>query len=154
MSHDRYFVDALANRVIEVAARRATSYIGNYADFLRAKSGEGDLSHSVLRVEQIRTDKADQTGKTRRLVSHAERKAARREEKKRQKKLAEIESRIEVLEKEMAELTVEMQDPAMAVDHARLGKLVDQHTELQAELDVCMELWEGLQDSPVSGEAP
>ena len=154
VSHDRYFVDALANRVVEVAARSATSYIGNYGDFLRSKSLEGDLSHSAVRVEQIRTDEAAQAGKTHRLVSHAERKTARREEKKRQKKLAEVESRIEALEKEIAALTVRMQDPALAVDHARLGKLVDQHTELQAELDACMELWEDLQDSFASGEAP
>ena len=154
VSHDRYFVDALANRVVEVAARRATSYIGNYGDFLRSKSAEGDLSHSTLRVEQNRTDEAVQAGKTGRLVSHAERKAARREAKKREKKLVEVESRIEALEKEIAELTVEMQDPAMAVDHARLGKLVDQHTELQAELDACMELWEELQKFTATGGAP
>lgn len=153
VSHDRYFVDSLANRVVEVAAHRATSYIGNYGDFLQSKSGEGDLSHSALRVEQARTDESAQAGGTGRPVSYAERKAARREEKKRQKKLAEVESRIETLENEIGELTVEMQDPAMAVDHARLGKLVDQHSELQAELDLCMGLWEDLQESPASGEA-
>jgi ATP-binding cassette subfamily F protein 3 len=153
VSHDRYFVDALANRVVEVAARRATSYFGNYGDFLQSKSGEGDLSHSALRVEQARTEESAQAGGIGRPVSHAERKAARREEKKRQKKLAEVESRIEALENEIGELTVEMQDPAMAVDHARLGKLVDQHSELQAELDECMGVWEDLQESPASGEA-
>ena len=154
VSHDRYFVDALANRVVEVAARRATSYLGNYEDFLQYKSGEGDLSHSTLRVEQIHTEESAQNGKTGRLVSHAERKAERREEKKRQKELAGVESRIEALETEIAELTVKMQDPAMASDHARLGKLIDQHAELQAELDRCMETWEALQEVAASGDSP
>ena len=154
VSHDRYFVDALANRVVEVAARRATSYLGNYEDFLQSKSGEGDLSHSTLRVEKIHTEESTQNGKTGRLVSHAERKAARREEKKRQKELAGVESRIEALETEIAELTVKMQDPAMAIDHARLGKLIDQHAELQAELDRCMETWEALQELAASGDLP
>ena len=154
VSHDRYFVDALANRVVEVAARRATSYLGNYEDFLQYKSGEGDLSHSTLRVEQIHTEESAQNGKTGRLVSHAERKAERREEKKRQKELAGVESRIEALETEIAELTVKMQDPAMAIDHARLGKLIDQHAELQAELDRCMETWEALQELAASGDSP
>ena len=154
VSHDRYFVDALANRVVEVAARRATSYLGNYEDFLQYKSGEGDLSHSTLRVEKIQTEESTQNGKTGRLVSHAERKAARREEKKRQKELAGVESRIEALETEIAELTVKMQDPAMAIDHARLGKLIDQHAELQAELDGCMETWEALQELAASGDLP
>jgi ATP-binding cassette subfamily F protein 3 len=154
VSHDRYFVDALANRVVEVAARRATSYLGNYEDFLQYKSGEGDLSHSTLRVEKIQTEESTQNGKTGRLVSHAERKAARREEKKRQKELAGVESRIEALETEIAELTVKMQDPAMAIDHARLGKLIDQHAKLQAELDGCMETWEALQELAASGDLP
>ena len=154
VSHDRYFVDALANRVVEVAARRATSYLGNYEDFLQYKSGEGDLSHSTLRVEQIHTEESAQNGKIGRLVSHAERKAARREEKKRQKELAGVESKIEALEKEITELTVKMQDPAMAIDHARLGKLIDQHAELQAELDRCMKTWEALQELAASGDSP
>ena len=152
VSHDRYFVDTLANRVVEVAARRATAYIGNYEEFLRSKSGEGDLSHSSLRVE-TRADDSAQAGKTGRMVSHAERKAAKREEKKRQKELSEVEARIEILEREIAELTIEMQAPAMAVDHARLGKLIDQHAELQAELDTCMETWEALQQLVALGDS-
>jgi len=34
----------------------------------------------------------------------------------------------------------------MAVDHTRLGKLIDKHTELQTELDDCLERWETLQE--------
>ena len=148
VSHDRYFVDALASRVVEVIDRRATSYLGNYGEFLRSKSGEGDLSHSSLRVEQAGSDKVSSAGQVKAsgAVSHAERKAMRREEQKRQKQLGEVEERIEVLERELAELTTEMQDPAMAVDHTRLGKLIDKHTELQSELDDCLERWETLQE--------
>ena len=153
VSHDRYFVDALASRVVEVAEHRATSYIGNYEDFLRAKSGEGDLSHSDLRVEQARTETSVPVGQGVRLMTHAERKAVRREERKRQKSLAEIEAKIEALEQTIGDLTLEMQDPAMAVDHARLGKLVDRHAELQSELDTSLEIWEALQETHASGDA-
>jgi ATP-binding cassette subfamily F protein 3 len=153
VSHDRYFVDALASRVVEVNERSATSYPGNYEDFLRAKSAEGDASHSLLRVEQANAKKppAADAGKTDRTISHAERKAARREEQKRQKALAETEHRIGLLEQQLAELTSEMQDPAMAVDHARLGKLIDRHADLQAELDECMARWESLQELLAAG---
>lgn len=148
VSHDRYFVDALASRVVEVAAHRATSYLGNYGDFLRFKSSEGDVSHSSLRVEQANSEKSPLTGqgKASATLSHSERKALRREEQKRQKQLAEVEKRIEVLEQELAGLTKEMQAPEMAIDHAALGKLIDQHTELQTELDDCLERWETLQE--------
>ncbi len=153
VSHDRYFVDALATRVVEVADRRATAYFGNYEDFLRAKAGEGDASHSTLRVEQAAaTGKSDPSGDGgARVLSHADRKAVRREEQKRQRQLAEVEARIDVLEKALAGLVVEMQDPAMAVDHARLGKLVDRHAELQDELDACLLSWETLQEALAAG---
>ncbi len=155
VSHDRYFVDALASRVVEVAEQRATPYLGNYEDFLRAKSGEGDASHSLLRVEQasLKTAPEQIADKSTRAVTHAERKAARREEQKRQRQLAEVEGRIESLEQQLAELTSEMQDPAMAVDHARLGKLVDRHVVLQEELDECMARWESLQELLAEGDA-
>ncbi len=153
VSHDRYFVDALASRVVEVADHRATSYLGNYADFLRVKAGEGDGSHSSLRVEQAKGQAVvtREEGKTTRVVSHEERKAARREEQKRQKELSKVEERIEVLEKELSELTLEMQDPSMAVDHARLSPLIEQHEVLQRELDDCLEQWETLQELIAEG---
>jgi len=156
VSHDRYFVDALATRVVEVADRHATVYLGNYEDFLRAKAGEGDASHSRLRVEQAGDGNSQGTNsdKAARVASHAERKAARREEQRRRKELGQVEARIAELEGLIAELVEEMQDPAMAVDHARLGKLIDQHAELQTELDACMARWELLQEIPAdSGEA-
>jgi ATP-binding cassette subfamily F protein 3 len=154
VSHDRYFVDALASRVVEVAGHRATSYLGNYEDFLRVKSGEGDGSHSSLRVEQTgaKGTSAPVQSKTFRVLSHEERKATRREEQKRQKKLTQVEDRIEVLEQELTELTTEMQDPGMAVDHARLSPLIEKHSLLQVELDGCMERWETLQEVIAEGE--
>ncbi len=154
VSHDRYFVDALASRVVEVAAQRATSYLGNYEDFLRVKSGEGDGSHSSLRVEQTgaKGTSAPLQSKSSRVLSHEERKATRREEQKRQKKLTQVEEQIEVLEQELTELTTEMQDPAMAVDHARLSPLIEKHSLLQEELDGCMERWETLQEVLAEGE--
>ena len=58
------------------------------------------------------------------------------------------------MSQEIAELTVEMQDPVMAVEHARLGKLIDRHAGLQAELDECMESWEALSEAAASGDSP
>jgi ATP-binding cassette subfamily F protein 3 len=150
VSHDRYFVDALATRVVEVASGEATAYLGNYEDFLRAKGGEG---HSSLRVETTVASRpvpvADD--KAARIASHAERKAVQREFQKREKQLAEVEARIAALEEALAELVKEMQDPAMATDHTRLYPLIDRHGALQAELDKCLAQWEALQEEAAAG---
>ena len=52
VSHDRYFVDHLATRVLEVGKGRVVSYSGNYSDFLKSKELEGGGGHDILRVEQ------------------------------------------------------------------------------------------------------
>jgi ATP-binding cassette subfamily F protein 3 len=150
VSHDRYFVDALASRVVEVAAGTATAYLGNYEDFLRAKGGGG--GHSTLRVESAAVARSEAGGdKAARLASHAERKAVQREAQRREKRLFEVEARIAELEAQLADLTGQMQDPAMAVDHARLYPLIDQHAVLQAELDELLRCWEELHEP--AGEA-
>lgn len=144
VSHDRYFVDALATRVVEIAAGTASSYLGNYEDFLRAKGGSG---HSSLRVETLATTgSAPGEEKSARLVSHAERKAAQRESQRREKQLRAVEERIAVLEGELKGLVEELQNPALATDHARLYPLIDRHTALQGELEQAMQEWEELQE--------
>jgi ATP-binding cassette subfamily F protein 3 len=80
------------------------------------------------------------------LASHAERKAAQREAQRREKRLLEVEARIAELETQLGELTRQLQDPAMAVDHARLYPLIDRHAALQAELDEQLRCWEELHE--------
>jgi len=145
VSHDRYFVDALATRVVEVANSTATAYLGNYEDFLRSKGGEG---HSSLRVETTvaAKDVPVAEDKAARVAAHAERKAAQREAQRREKQLAEVETRIAELEVQLAELVKEMQDPALATDHARLYPLIDRHEALKAELDSALLRWEALHE--------
>ncbi|TLM65730.1 MAG: ATP-binding cassette domain-containing protein [Deltaproteobacteria bacterium] len=145
VSHDRYFVDALATRVVEVAGGAATAYLGNYEDFLRARGGEG---HSSLRVETTAAAKDAPVAedKAARVAAHAERKAAQREAQKRERQLAEVEARIAELEAQLAVLVREMQDPALATDHARLYPLIDRHEALKSELDAAMTRWEALHE--------
>jgi len=146
VSHDRYFVDALATRVVEVANAAATAYLGNYEDFLRAKGGAG---HASLRVETTVVASSAPMGedKAARIASHAERKAAQREAQKREKQLAEVEARISELEGQLAELVALMREPSMATDHQRLYPLIEEHGAVQAELDLCLARWEELHET-------
>jgi ATP-binding cassette subfamily F protein 3 len=150
VSHDRYFVDALAGRVVEVAHGAATSHLGNYEDFLRARGGEG---HSSLRVETTvaASSVPASDDKVARVAAHAERKAAQREAQKREKQLLDVEARIATLEEALAELVKEMQDPVMATDHARLYPLIERHEAMKAELDAALLRWEGLQAEVAGG---
>jgi len=147
VSHDRYFVDALATRVIEVGGGKATSYFGNYEDFLRAKGGSGDATHSALRVETKVSAKPEDLSadKDDRRRAHEERKAAQRAEQKRLKELEEVEKAIEVKEGEQAALELQMADPALYQDADRWRTASEEYEKLK---DVIAELygrWEALQ---------
>lgn len=146
VSHDRYFVDRLATRVIEVGGGRAVSHLGNYEDFLRSKAAGGDLSHSAERVEQRQvaaTDGMDNTP-TASAASYEDRKVAKREERRRQKQLAEIEALIEVGEQKLADLETAMADPQLYEDPQRSRQVADDYEVLQNEIADLYQRWETL----------
>lgn len=150
VSHDRYFVDALATRVIEVGQGRAVSHLGNYEDFLRSQSAVGESGHSELRVE-MRSDAsvsgASEPGfdKDDRRRQHEERKSANRAEKKRIKEISDIETQIESLEADALGVEQLMADPDLYRDPDRWREASGRHEKLKAEIARLYQRWEELQ---------
>ncbi len=149
VSHDRYFVDQLATRVLEVGHGKVESYFGNYEDFLRAKQSLGDVSHSAQRVEQqsLKVETTPAADKETRIQEHQARKEKQRKEQKRQRDLAEVEKRIEGLEEQLADLEQSMADPELYQDQERWREISSQHLQLKDTLDDVYAQWEELQES-------
>ncbi|MBE0597042.1 MAG: ABC-F family ATP-binding cassette domain-containing protein [Desulfuromonadales bacterium] len=148
VSHDRYFVDSLATRVIEVGGGRIVFWLGNYEDFLQAKAASGESAHSSLRVETAAgapspapVDKED------RRRAHEERKEAQRLQKRWQKEVAEIEAQIERQETELALVEAEMVSPELYQDHERWRQVSVRHAALQADIGELYRRWEELQEA-------
>jgi ATP-binding cassette subfamily F protein 3 len=147
VSHDRYFVDQLASRVLEVGAGKVESYFGNYEDFLRTKQKLGDLSHSSQRVEQLTVEAAeDSPQKGDKRLAHADRKQLQRQQQKREKDLAQAEEEIEKLEKELVALEQRMAEPELYQDQEQWRKLSKQYQQLKERLDKSYARWEELQE--------
>ncbi len=149
VSHDRYFVDELATRVLEVGHGKVESFFGNYEDFLRAKQSLGDSSHSIQRVEQqlTKSEMAPVADKETRILEHQTRKEKQRKEQKRLRELAEVEGRIELLEGELAGLEQTMADPELYQDQERWRDVSVQHVKLKDRLEKAYDQWEQLQES-------
>ncbi|APG23636.1 ABC-F family ATP-binding cassette domain-containing protein [Syntrophotalea acetylenica] len=147
VSHDRYFVDALATRIIEVGGERAVSYLGNYEDFLRCRAAVGDDSHCAERVEQRRAAVAAGNEKPLEPAagSYEERKAVRREERRRQKLLAEIEAVIESSEENLARMESALVDPGLYDDPKRARQVAEEYQMLQGDIAELYRRWEALQ---------
>ena len=149
VSHDRYFVDALATRILEVGAGKVDSYPGNYDDFLRKKQALGDSSHSVNRVEQnlCELSESDPSGdKKGRIEAHNTRKDRQRREQKQQKELSRVESQIEVLEEQFGKLEQKMAEPDTYQDQEQWRQVSTDHVSLKENLDDLYLQWERLQN--------
>lgn len=148
VSHDRYFVDELATRVLEVGAGKVESYLGNYEDFLIARQRLGDSSHSTQRVEQhTQEDIPENLDKEARRQAHAERKEQQRREKKLQRQLSDVEQQIEQLEEQLEGLEQTMADPSLYQDQERWRQISAEHVALKNQLDAAYQTWEELQES-------
>ncbi|OHB24683.1 MAG: ABC transporter ATP-binding protein [Desulfuromonadaceae bacterium GWC2_58_13] len=148
VSHDRYFVDALATRVVEVKSGSIDSCLGNYEDFLRLRQSQGDLSHSRQRVELGQGANAgpgEPSDKEERKRSQEERKESLRVERRRQKELAELEGHIEIQEQALAELEGRMADPDLYRDPDGWRMISTEHGRLKEDIEALYQRWEVLQ---------
>ncbi|MEJ2698663.1 MAG: ABC transporter ATP-binding protein, partial [Desulfuromonadales bacterium] len=146
VTHDRYFVDSKATRVVEVGCGGIASFIGNYEDFLRARGGGCDGRHSVLRVETkacAETPSASEDKEERRR-QHEARREAQKAERKRQKELTEVEEAIAEKEAEQAELERLMADPELYQDAESWRATSDRYTALKEDIDDLYGRWEEL----------
>ncbi|MFO7576252.1 MAG: ABC-F family ATP-binding cassette domain-containing protein [Pelovirga sp.] len=147
VSHDRYFVDALATRVVAVGEQTVASYPGNYGDFLLARQGAGDTSHSSRRVEQQaeRSIVAPQEEKADRIKAHSERKEEQRREQRRLRELTGLEEAIAVAEEAIGQLEKRMADPQLYQDAQLWRQISEEHSALRKNIDQMYLQWEQLQ---------
>ena len=143
VSHDRYFVDALSSRVVEINHGKTLSRVGNYGDFIRFKQSLGDVSHSEDRVEQrqAKVGKAEQAASP---TDHVVRKEEKRQTRRLQKEIKEVEERIASLEEAQLSIEEKMADPEVAGDHNLLNPLSAEHRQNGDELEELYARWEEL----------
>ncbi len=116
ISHDVYFIRALANHVVHVNAGRLTHYAGDYQYYLdkSAATSERAALTAGKKVEAPRANSADRTSvKTRdqKRLEAEDRQARSRGRKDHQQLVHQLEKEIHSLEKQQAELTVELEKP-------------------------------------------
>ncbi|MBQ3574303.1 MAG: ABC-F family ATP-binding cassette domain-containing protein, partial [Clostridia bacterium] len=138
VSHDRYFINRVANRVIELNPDGAKEYIGNYDDYLEKK-----------RLEEAGIEEEEFTGKTKTQIDKEKRKArlAKESAKALKQQLSNAEKAIQDTEGLIAELEEKMGDPETYKDAAFAQEIAKQHREAQEKLETLYEEWEELSEA-------
>ena len=153
VSHDRYFINRTAGRILELNRHLLTEYQGNYDYYLEKKnemvSGSSSLAaassgissaFAFLSASASKTDsESKQNWKTQK-----EQQAALR---KKENDIRKCEESIEALEKRNAEIDLEMADPDVCTNVARLQELSREKEQNDAELEVLYEKWEQLSEA-------
>ncbi|WP_394283251.1 ABC-F family ATP-binding cassette domain-containing protein [Frisingicoccus sp.] len=149
VSHDRYFINQTATRILNLTEGGLNSYPGNYDDYIEKKdspsinsSGGFEPVVSSERVQQIPETPQKTVGKD----DYLRQKEEQAKERKRQNQIKKVEKRIDEIETRLAELDELMADSSVATDVKRLMEINAEHEDLDTELLELMEEWENLCD--------
>jgi ATP-binding cassette, subfamily F, member 3 len=160
ISHDRYFLDGIIDRVWEVADGSVKEYIGSYSDYIRAKERE-EAAQATQEQESAPPEKISSSKKDKkRKREEAEARNQRyRKLKPLQEKLKGIEKKLEIITQEKQAVENTLADSGLYQDDkkAELAKVLDQQKDLSwkegkltKEWDLLSGQIEGFQNTPTS----
>ena len=135
VSHDRYFINKLATRIIELNDNSCIDYSGNYDDFQQYKSKICSASDSGTKDSKVSSSK----------LEHIATKEERSRKRKLERQLKETEKEISSTESRIEEIENQMLLDEVVSDHIKLMELNDEHNKLNERLEELYELWEELQ---------
>lgn len=143
VSHDRYFINRTADRILELKSNCFTQFLGDYDYYLEKRNeiGAGDYSSDKGIVSKVSTVNGGDSDSKNEWKAGKEKQAAQRKIKNR---IGEVEKRIDDLEKEQAKLNDDMLTPQVAVNSAKLNEISSKLSLIDEELMELMEEWESL----------
>ena len=141
VSHDRYFINRIANRIIEMQPDGVTEYIGNYDDYIERKN-------RPVAVEA-------EAGKTKTELEKEKRREKLSRQALRQLKIRaqEAEKAVGVKEAEIAELEAQMADPSLYSDAQKSADVQRAYQNAQQALQTLYEQWEAAEAALSQEEA-
>ncbi len=137
VSHDRYFINELANKIVVAKDGQAKIYEGNYTYYLNEKAKEEAATQETA-AQEMPVVKAVSESK----FSYQEQKKRDSEKRKLERQVAQAEKDLEELEAKEQEIQEAMADPAIAADFSKLGPLQEDLTAVQEKISQVSQAWE------------
>ena len=131
VSHDRYLLDRVPNRIFAIENGKLTQYKGGYGDYLKARAEQGSEKAAPANTKTDSEQKKQ----------YNRGKEQRREDARRRKEYAEVEALIHTLEEELEAAKAEMSLDSVQNDYQRLQELCTLIEEKQQLLDATLDRW-------------
>lgn len=152
ISHDRYFLNKMAERIVELHPSGAEHFLGNYDDYLEKKQELAELAAELVGIESNKSNSSSErqsspndssSAKTGAASFEAD-KQAKREERARLRRMEQLEETIANLEAEIERLEHELTEPDVYQDYTAIQErqtMIDEH---KAKLASSYEEWESI----------
>jgi len=139
VSHDRYFINKTATRILDLTGNRLLNYIGNYDYYIEKREAvEGAANLSVNNVEEKPAEVSDSK------QEWIENKNAQAQKKKITNALNKCEKEIEKIEEKLGLIDEEFANPEISSNVGKLMELQKEKTALEEKLEKLMNEWEEL----------
>lgn len=147
VSHDRYFINRTATRILELHNKQITNYIGNYDYYETHRLNKQDTSASPFTsISETTSEERKSSTDSPAKQAWKENKAEQARLRKKANDLKKLEDRIDQLEADIAEIDAQFLIPENATDAVLLNKLTADRTSLEKELNLLYEEWESLSE--------
>ena len=146
VSHDRYFVEKLATRIIEIGHGEALVYPGTYAEFLWHKEHPQEIPKPKPQIPKAKAPSPKPPDRDARKRDDAERRKKQRATESLHKRIADLEGRIAEREAQVKKLEAAMGAAGFYDDHTAATAAIDRHKALMWEVGDLMAQWEALQE--------
>ncbi|MEL7192349.1 MAG: ATP-binding cassette domain-containing protein [Bacteroidota bacterium] len=144
VSHDRYFLSHIANKIWYIEDQQIKEYPGTYREFVEWKARQEAAQQVVeTNVQQAVSQTQDPAG-TSKADDYQARKQRRNRIKKLQREQERVESAIAELEEKLEALHLKMAEPAVAADYNKLSEVQEEVQKVEAKTAALHEEWESV----------
>lgn len=143
VSHDRYFINQTATRILDLVNQKFVNYIGNYDYYLEKKEG---LTAAYTSEVNASDSASPASAPSENKLSWQEQKEAQAKERKRQNDLRKTEKRITALEERDSEIDQLMMKEEIFTNSVKCQELAQEKATIAEELEELYEKWEELEE--------
>lgn len=143
VSHDRYFINQTATRILELTNQAVVNYIGDYDYYLEKKEELTEKYAPIQQTEETASDEAAPATSEGKLTWQQQKEEQARK-RKQEAELKKTEQRIEELETRDREIDETLVLPDVCTNVGRCAELSREKDKIQAELEELYEKWETL----------
>ncbi|ENA0324268.1 ABC-F family ATP-binding cassette domain-containing protein [Listeria monocytogenes] len=145
VSHDRYFINRIASKIVELAPEKATVFLGDYDYYQEKLAEEKELARLDAEDRRKKGEQVEATASVRKL-NYQEEKEQQKLLRQRKRKLEEIEKSMEETDEKIAELELQLTNPEVFQDHEKSLEITQELDAVKANGEKLMEEWEQISE--------